>query len=208
MLSIILNVLIAVLPVAGFLMLARRDSKPGRFAEWAAYSFGFFTVLSNFFAALVAACRLVLLFGGSAACPLWLAALKLSSATAVGLTFLTVVVLLGRTFGWKEMYSSGNLLLHLVVPLLAMADLVLCADMTSVPFALTAIGMLPTFAYGAWYVWRIVSDGRLTSDNPYDLYGFLSWGWSKVPLVAAVMLGASWGCSVALWACARMLRLA
>lgn len=53
------------------------------------------------------------------------AVLKYVSATAVGLTFLTIAAFLGPLYGHSHMYHGANLFFHLIIPLFAIIEFVL-----------------------------------------------------------------------------------
>ena len=176
-----------------WLQLALGHNKdPKMLAARGVESLKYFTVLSNMFAALVAAAYLAVGLWSGVYPPAWMLTLKLVSATSVMLTFTTVVVLLGPAFGWRRMYASGNFWLHLVLPLIAMIDCCLFVPVQILPWQCTLLGMLPTVVYGAFYLWRIMLHGAEKNGKVYDFYGFLRWGTNGIPFVIVGMLLASW----------------
>lgn len=198
--SIVLNAVIAPLCIIAWLQLALGNHKdPKMLAARGVESLKYFTVLSNLFAALVSVAYLVVGLGSGAYPPAWLVALKLVSTTTVMLTFITVVVLLGPAFGWRRMYASGNLWLHLVLPLIAFVDCCLFVPVHSLPWQCSFLGMLPTAVYGAFYLWNVCVHGAEQNGRVYDFYGFLRWGKDKIPHVMIGMLVFSWLISLAVY---------
>ncbi|MDO4797183.1 MAG: hypothetical protein Q4A01_04085 [Coriobacteriales bacterium] len=192
--SIVLNGVIAPLSVIAWLQLAlasHATDDQTRLASRGVESLKYFTVLSNLLSALtclaylVSCCLLGLL-------PVWLVVCKLVATTAVMITFLTVIAILGPAFGWKKMYEGGNLWLHLVLPLLAAVDLCLFVPVGQLTVWLTLLGMCPTLLYGVGYLGALLRHGPEENGKVYDFYGFLRWGENKVPVVAVAMLFGSW----------------
>lgn len=206
--SIVVNAAIAVLTLYAWLSLAMGwGTDAGRLSARGVASLKYFTVLSNLLSAGVSlACVFFLVQVGFL--PLWLLALRLVAASAVSLTLLTVVVLLGPSYGWKMMFSGGNLWLHLVLPLLAVVDCVFLCPVGMVPVWATVLAMLPTALYAVWYVHRVRLHGREENGVLYDFYGFLRWGDDKIFIVAVVMLLITWGIALALWLASGLLCLA
>ena len=190
--SVLINVTIAVLSVVAWLMLAGDVSDPQKLAARGWESLKYFTVLSNLFSAVASLVYVLhcLVVGGQI--PLWLTILKLAAATAVMLTFLTVVLLLGPYFGYGKLFLGGNLWMHLVLPLLALVDCWLFVPIGKTPLWMTAFALLPTLLYGAWYLARVLRHGAARDGVVYDFYGFTRWGKEKIPVVAAGMLAFSW----------------
>ncbi len=198
--SLIINVIIAILTVVAWIQLMiPSEANKETLAATGLRSLQYFTVLSNLFSAIVSVVYLVCAPAAAGPLPHWLLALKLSSGAAVMVTFTTVLVFLGPTKGFTYMYVSGNLWLHLVLPLLAAIDCVLFVPVGSLPFAHTAWAMAPTVLYGIFYLTRCGMHGLLSKSHgdhdaeTYDFYGFLSWGRKGVLVVAPIMLAASWG---------------
>ena len=191
--SVVLNAVVMPLCIIAWLQLALGDHKdPKMLAARGVGSLKYFTVLSNLFSALVSVAYLVagLCFG--ARVDAWMLSLKLVATTSVMLTFLTVMVLLNPIYGWRRMYASGNLWLHLVLPLIALVDCCLYVSIETLSWQSSLLGMLPTIVYGVFYLRNIVLHGAEEDGEVYDFYGFLRWGKDKIPLVMVGMLLASW----------------
>lgn len=198
-LSMVINGVLVVMSPAAWLMLALGAGDSKGLAERGVHSLKYFTVLSNLLSCLASLAYLVWSLAVGTPAPTWLLVLKLMTAAAVMLTFLTVIVLLGPVLGWKKMYSSGNLWMHLILPLLAAVDCVLFVPVGTLPFVVTFVSAIPCALYAVWYLSMVVRHGAEKDGVVYDFYGFLRWGWSKVPLVTASMITVSWLLGLALW---------
>ena len=198
-LSMVINGVLVVMSPAAWLMLALGAGDSKGLAARGLESLKYFTVLSNLLSCLASLAYLVWCLTAGSPAPPWLLAIKLMAAAAVMLTFLTVIVLLGPVLGWKKMYASGNLWMHLILPLLAAVDCVLFAPVGTLPFAATFVAAIPCALYAVWYLGMVVRNGAEKDGVVYDFYGFLRWGWSKVPLVTASMITVSWLLGLVLW---------
>ena len=203
--SMIINGVLVIMSPVAWLMLALGAGDAKGLAARGIESLKYFTVLSNLLSCLASLVYLVWCLTAGMPAPSWLLALKLTAAAAVMLTFLTVIVLLGPVLGWKKMYTSGNLWMHFILPLLAAVDCVLFAPVGTLPFAATFVSAIPCALYGVWYLGKVIKHGAEKDGVVYDFYGFLRWGWSKVPLVTASMITVSWLLGLALWCGSRAL---
>ena len=91
-------------------------------------AFKYFTVQSNVFGGVMAAVWLTFAAAGRKRgkdIPRAVHLLKFAAAVSLGLTFLTVMVFLGRIYGYIPLLRGANLWFHLLVPLAAMAECVL-----------------------------------------------------------------------------------
>ena len=198
LLSLVINAVVAVLSVAAWLMLAFGVGDPDHLAARGLESLKYFTVLSNLLSGGASGVTLAS-YLTAATLPMWVVTLKLAATSSVMLTFVTVIALLGPKFGWKGMYTGGNLLMHLVLPLLAAIDLVLFIPVGSLPLSATLMSMVPCALYGVWYLRSVLVHGAKENGKVYDFYGFLRWGWSKVPIVMVGMLVSVQLMAVVLW---------
>ena len=199
--SMVANVVIAVISFGAWLMLAfDRRADERKLVSRGRESLRYFTVLSNLFSGLVSAVYAsVPLWAGEV--PSWLLTLKLMSASAVMLTFLTVVLLLSPVHGWKSMFVGGNFWLHLVLPLLAAIDCCLFVPVRHLPWISTLWAALPTLLYGIGYLRSVLTHGAEENGVVYDFYGFLRWGKDKIPVVMVGMLLFTWVIALGLYFC-------
>ncbi len=117
--------------------------------------------------------------------------LKYVAAASVGLTFATVMVFLGPLYGYAAMFEGANLLFHLIVPVLSMAEMVFLADLkfTRRDNNLTVI---PPIIYGIAYIVNTLINGIGEWPNRNDWYSFLIWGYPVGILIFAVLCQVTW----------------
>ena len=144
----------------------------------------FFTVLSNLFSGFTSLLMAFALFGQV---PRWLWLLKYVSTHTVTVTLLTVLVFLGPSLGYREMFRGRDLYLHLIGPLLAVLSFCFLERFYPLSFAASLLGLLPVAAYGLFYLYRVVLCPE--KKRWEDFYGFNKTG--KWPISFALMfLGA------------------
>ena len=192
MVSVILNVSIAVISVLAWISVVRGRGDDRNLMAHGLASLKYYTVLSNLCSGMASALYCIQMLTDTGSPAAWVLILKLTGTATVMVTFLTVMVFLGPTMGWAPMFEAGNLWLHLLLPLAAAADLCLFVPLASLPFAATLGPVTFTAAYGAWYIWRVMRHGAKSDGVVYDFYGFCQWGTDKIGLVAAVMLLVTW----------------
>ena len=150
-----------------------------------AESLKFFTVQSNLFAAVSAVLSLINVLRNKKSRVV--SALKLASSVSVTITFLTVLVYLGPLYGYGSMYSGGNLLFHLIVPVICILDFIFLNDYMlkykSSLFTVLCIGI-----YSVGYIAVILINGKGSGHNGNDFYGFLNWGLGIGIIMYAVIL--------------------
>ncbi|MBO4324548.1 MAG: hypothetical protein J5845_03995 [Lachnospiraceae bacterium] len=204
--SYILLGLIIVFAVTGTILMLFFRGNDRTLSSSGAENLKYFTVLSNEFCGIAAAVCLIRKLCGKTQPML----LKLLAASAVGLTFLTVAGFLGPLYGYRFMYLRANLFFHLLLPVTAMAEFLLCpadcastglktADETvAVPFRWTFFTMIPVAVYGAAYLTNILINGTGVWPHTNDFYGFLNWGLPAGIVIFAGILSAVWGISCGL----------
>ena len=197
--SIVINALIAPVAVAAWLSILLGVTDSGSLADTGVKSLRYFTVLSNLFSAVVSLVYLAVCLATGAEPALWLIALKLVAAASVMLTCVTVMTILVPLYGLPDLLKGGNLWLHLILPVLAAVDCCVFVGVGQLPFTATLFAMLPTAAYGAFYLHEVIVHGPEEDGFVYDCYGFLRWGWKGVPVAFAAMLLVTWAIAVALW---------
>ena len=156
------------------------NTKDGMLTAKGFINLKFYTTLSNIFAAVVAGVWIAdyLRKKDNPALSLW----KLMSAAAVGVTFMVVIGFLGPLYGFGTMYVGSNFFLHLVVPVMAMAEYIIFNEKKmSVKDNLFAI--FPPLVYGTVYVINTFINGIKGN----DIYGFLIWGYPVGILIFAAI---------------------
>ncbi len=166
------------------------DGKRHRSAK----TFRYFTTDSNILAALSALALIpfgvIGVTGGGFALPVWAVALKYAGTAAVTVTFLTVMLFLGPTQGYRDMLAGDGLYMHLIGPVLAVVSF--CVPEAGVPIGWpqTLLGLLPTLLYGGIYWLQVVARGEDNGGWP-DFYGFNrngKWRWSIAVMVSCAYL--------------------
>ena len=154
------------------------NTKEGMLTARGFINLKYYTTLSNIFAAAVAAAWIADHFRKkeNSAMSVW----KLMSAAAVGVTFMVVIGFLGPLYGFGTMYVGSNFFLHLVVPLMAMAEFIIFND-KKLGMKENLFVMLPPLIYGTVYFINTIING--TEGN--DIYGFLIWGYPVGVLIFA-----------------------
>ncbi|MBR5751293.1 MAG: hypothetical protein IKX84_02800 [Clostridia bacterium] len=164
--SFILN---ALLFLAALYILAFRLPANGRWNKEQVFSaLRFFTVLSNIFCALGAGIHALYILMGRM--PQAVVLIRYLGTLGVTVTLITVLVFLApRAGGLKPLLEGANLYLHLLGPLLAMADYLLFVPPLG-SFGAYLWGLAPVLAYGVVYLYktRIAPEGRRWP----DFYGF------------------------------------
>ena len=186
-----INVFIAVMVVVAWAMLAF-GSETDTLAARGVRSLKYFTVLSNLLlgaASLVyAICQVRCLRGTSPEIPRAAHVLKYVATTAVGVTFLTVMLFLGPLMGYPLMFKGANFWLHLVLPVLAILECCVLDGPHELNLRDNLVAVMPTLVYGIGYVGNILVNGVGAGTTNNDWYGFTLWGVDKIPLVLLVML--------------------
>ncbi len=142
-------------------------------------SLRFFTILSNLFSAFASLCVLLTLRETGLPYGVWL--LRYAAAVSVTVTFLTVMVFLGPTVGYKSQLEGSGLFFHLSGPLLALLSFCFLERWYTLRFAVSLLGILPVLLYGLVYYHRVVVTGKWE-----DFYGFNRGG--KWPVSFAGMM--------------------
>ena len=150
----------------------------------------YFTVLSNFLEAAASAvwladtCR----NGRAGECS---ERLKYVAAASVGLTFTTVMVFLGPLYGYSAMFTGANLFFHMIVPVSAIAEIVLLSDQTYTVRD-NNLAAIPPLIYGAVYLINIALNGIGEWPDTNDWYQFLAWGYPVGIIIFAVICLVTW----------------
>lgn len=117
--------------------------------------------------------------------------LKYIAAASVGLTFATVMGFLGPIYGYKEMLSGFNLPLHLIAPVVAMAEIIFLSD-AAYTRRDNRLVIIPPVLYGLVYLANILINGIGEWPNTNDWYFFFAWGYPIGFLIYAVLIAVTW----------------
>ena len=154
------------------------NTKEGMLTAKGFINLKFYTTLSNIFAAVIAVIWIIdyIRKKDNPSLALW----KLMSAAAVGVTFTVVIGFLGPLYGFDTMYVGSNFFLHLVVPVMAMAEFIIFNE-KKMSAKDNLFVMLPPLVYGTVYVINTFINGI----EGNDIYGFLIWGYAIGILIFA-----------------------
>ena len=171
--SIILNILIAVFTICGTYAMLTNDKSGTGLTASGIEDLKFFTVLSNEICGITAVLWLIFRIMGRKFPILP----KLMAAAAVGLTFIIIAAFLAPMYPEMDMYEGGNFWFHLIVPITGMAEFMLLKTDEKIPFRYTVISALPALVYGICYLVNILVNGVGEWPDTNDWYGFLNWGY-------------------------------
>jgi hypothetical protein len=101
--------------------------------------------------------------------------LKYIAAAAVGLTCVVVLTFLGPLYGYPAMFAGGSLFMHLLTPLIAIAEIIFLSDVTYTRKDNRLVVLSPLI-YGAFYLGNNIINGIGEWPDTNDWYGFLNWG--------------------------------
>lgn len=93
------------------------------------------------------------------------------AVTAVGLTFIIVILVLGPGYGYDKMYNNANLFFHALVPILAIVNYLFFKKETKIRFKETLYAMIPCTLYGIVYFIVVVSQNAY-GNLAIDFYNF------------------------------------
>ncbi len=168
----------------------RKDEEGNVSVENVKHSLVFFTTLSNLFSALtslvIAIVEINLLTHGSTDIPLWALVLKYVGTAAVTVTLMTVLVFLGPTQGYPNMFRGSGIYVHLIGPLLSIISLCFLETSARISFPLALLGVLPTIFYGTYYLRKVVIVNK-ENGGWDDFYGFNRGGQWKIYFSAMVI---------------------
>lgn len=178
--TLALDILIVVFTAIGtYLMFSNTDNGAGLMSS-GLENFKYFTVLSNIFCGIVSLIALI-----RRKLPI---AVRLMSASAVGLTFLIVAAFLQPIYPDTNLYQGGNLWFHLIVPVVSMVQFVLMEISSKIPFKYTFLSALLSLVYGMGYLINILVNGVGEWPDTNDWYGFLNWGFPIGIAIFAVVV--------------------
>lgn len=193
---VVLNILLIILMCIGLYMMFSRHAQrnPGAFIESGFRNFRYFTILSNVFSGLTAIVYIILLICRCKAKEgTLMSILKLASSAAVGVTFTVVLIFLGPLYGYGRMYVNSNLIFHLLMPLLAMAEFVVFPAFGSEKGNIFSVKKcfyagIPVVLYGIVYLINNIRGKADGATSNADFYGFLRWGYPVGILIFVVIV--------------------
>ena len=150
----------------------------------------YFTILSNFLEAIASAVWLSDTRRNGKASD-YTETLKYIAAASVGLTFITVMVFLGPLYGYIAMFKGANLFLHLITPVVSIAEIVLLSDRDYTKWE-NNLTVLPPLIYGVVYLGNVMINGIGEWPDRNDWYSFLMWGYPIGILIFAAICLVTW----------------
>ena len=173
--SFVINITIFVLT---FFLVVRFFREDGRWSlARGKRAFRYFTTQSNVLCAISA---LFMCFFPETK---WAYFLKIMGTAAVTVTMLTVLIFLGRIYGYKPLLSGSDLFMHLITPLLAIVSLCVF-ERRGIGFLASFMGVIPVALYAPLYLYNVVYAPE--EKRWEDFYGFNRDG--KWPIAYALML--------------------
>lgn len=149
--------------------------------------FRYFTVLSNVLAALVSAVYSVYnikcLKSGIKEIPFIALLLKFIGTVSVTVTFITVILFLGPTMGYKAMFEDVNLILHAIVPIMSIVSLTVFEQNRDIKIKYSVYGLIPTALYSIVYVIMVIFVKEWE-----DFYGFTFGGKLYLAPISIVVM--------------------
>lgn len=158
----------------------------GALANSGIRSLKYFTTLSNLFVGFAAAIWLV-----SSCKSERIESLKYVAAAAVGLTCITVLVFLGPLYGYPAMFAGGNLFMHLITPVVAIAEIIFLSD-AHYTRKDNLMVIIPPLIYGVFYLGNVYINGFGEWPDYNDWYMFLTWGYPVGMLIFAIICVVTW----------------
>ena len=153
-------------------------------------SIKYFTVLSNLFEGLASIVWLVSSHRNSKA-SVRAELLKYIAAAAVGLTCVVVLAFLGPLYGYPAMFAGGSLFMHLLTPLIAIAEIIFLSDV-EYTCKDNRLVILSPLVYGAFYLGNNLLNGIGEWPDTNDWYLFLAWGYPVGIFIFAVICIVTW----------------
>lgn len=118
------------------------------------HSLRYFTILSNLLSGLAALLVVLTLTEQGLPFGVWL--LKYVGTAALTVTFVTVMVFLGPTLGYRLQLEKKNFYFHAAGPLLAILSFCFLERFHTLSSSLSLVGMLPVIVYGLLYAWKVL----------------------------------------------------
>ena len=173
---VIINIIIIISSLGAWLVMV--FSNGGMLTDTGFRSLKYFTVLSNIFEGIASIVWInaVRKNDGDRDARIEKAErLKYMAAVSVALTFMTVMFFLGPLYGYIAMLSGVNFFLHLVAPVLAIAECIFLSG-TIYTRRDNRLAVIPMLIYGTLYLANNLINGIGEWPDTNDWYGFLNWG--------------------------------
>ena len=161
--------------------------------------FRYFTIDSNYIMGISAIISLVyLIIYKGKKYPTWVGILKITGVTGVFITFLVTFTMLGPLYGYAKMIEHVSLYMHLLIPVISVATLMLFEPRVDIKFRWTPLFVVPLFVYGLFYMINVYVNNGFGNVN-YDWYAFGAGGPVISIFVFLGVLLVGYGLSLALY---------
>lgn len=158
-------------------------------------SFRFFTTDSNVLnmigAMIILPFEVRVLTGKRTSLPRFAVIIKYIGTASITLTFLTVMLFLGPTFGYPMFLNDTGIITHLLSPMLAFYTFTLLETNCEISFKNVLWALVPTLIYGAVYLTQTVAIGE-KNGGWEDFYFFNLGGYwymsSTVMFIAGIVI--------------------
>ena len=117
--------------------------------------------------------------------------LKYIAAAAVGLTCATVLVFLGPLYGYPAMFAGGSLYMHLLTPVVAIAEIIFLSDYKYTRKDNRLVVLSPLI-YGVFYLGNNLINGIGEWPDTNDWYFFLAWGYPVGIFIFVIICIVTW----------------
>lgn len=166
----------------------------------------FFTVQSNLLMGIVSIIYIIkqidLLNKKIVKLPSWCSILKLTSTTAVTLTFVVVFLYLSRLTGSgvRPLLANSNLFFHLLIPILSIITFIFFERNKDIKFKDNLISIIPVALYELFYLTNVLIHMENHRISPkYDWYYFVQTDIKNIYIVIPTMLIITYIISIILW---------
>lgn len=169
-------------------------------------AFGYFTVQSNVFMAIVALFfaikEIKLLKGKITKIPFKYYILKMIAVTAVGLTFVVVFIIFSILLknGLLSLLKNGNLFFHFIIPVTSILNFIVFEKTEDIKYKHIFYGLIPTFLYEIFYTINVLlnmKDGKVSP--AHDWYYFTQNGLIIAISIPFIMLGITYIIALIVW---------
>lgn len=169
-----------------------------QFPEVGTKTFRMFTVLSNMFVAITSAMCIPFAVEGirekNYHLPRWIVNLTYISVTAISLTFVTTITVLGPTQGYVLMlFKRSNLFVHTLVPIFSITAFLFVNTYHTIKFKTLLYAMIPVFLYASVYFISAIIVGEDNGGwrDHYRFTEIMPWYLALVVMMSAAFgLGA------------------
>ena len=184
----IINIILVIVVLGSWIALFVSSS--GTLMHNGINSLKYFTVLSNLLEGAASAAWLVSSRRNGKASS-HAEQLKYVAAAAVGLTCVVVLTFLGPLYGYPEMFAGPSLYMHLLTPVIAIAEIIFLSDFTYTRKD-NRLVMLSPIVYGVFYLGNNLINGIGEWPDTNDWYLFLTWGYPVGILIFTVICAVTW----------------